>query len=148
MRDQRYDWLYERQKQPVKDYVLERFAGELAVELRAWPPPVLEWESEAERLRWQAGAGAPPRDAVLRLALAAARLDLGRDWEGLERQLAGERAQLQGEAEVAAVHLLTRLVTERCLEVKERAEGMRLSRADLVEAVGQVERQLFRVLAP
>jgi hypothetical protein len=145
VRDRRYDWLYERQKQPVKAYVLDRFAGELAAELRAWPPPALEWESEAERRRWQAGAGTPPREAVLRLALEAARLDLGRDWEGLERLLAGERARLQGEAEVAALHLLTRLVTERCLEVKERAEGMRLSRADLVEAVGQVERQLFRV---
>ena len=40
------------------------------------------------------------------------------------------------------------LIVEGLKAVKERAEGMRLSRADLVGAVGQVERQLFRVLAP
>jgi hypothetical protein len=42
VRDRRYDWLYERQKQPVKGYILERFAGELAGELAAWPSPVLD----------------------------------------------------------------------------------------------------------
>jgi hypothetical protein len=34
VRDRRYDWLYERQKQPVKENILTRFAGELADELR------------------------------------------------------------------------------------------------------------------
>ena len=146
MRDRRYDWLYERQKQPVKAYVLERFAGELAEELRAWPPSDLEWESEEERRRWQPGAAAPPREAVLRLVMEAARLDLARAWEALEQLLAVEGGRrLQGEGEAAAVHLLTRLVTERCLELKERAEGLRLTREDLGAAVGLVERQLFRV---
>ena len=148
MRDRRYDWLYERQKQPVKAYVLERFAGELAAELRAWPPPDLEWTSEADRRRWQAGAAAPPRDEVLRLALEAARLDLGREWEALERLLAGAGAsRLQGVSEAAAVHLLSRLVTEACLELKERADGLKLTRADLADAVALVEGRLFRVVA-
>jgi hypothetical protein len=148
MRDRRYDWLYERQKQPVKAYVLSRFADELAAELRAWPPPALEWESEAARARWQAGAAAPPRDQVLRLALEAARLDLGREWEALERLLAEEGPRhLQGEPESAALHLLSHLVMERGLELKERAEGLRLTRADLVEALALVERRLFRVVA-
>ena len=39
MRDRRYDWLYERQKQPIKQHLLERFAAELAAEIAAWPPP-------------------------------------------------------------------------------------------------------------
>jgi len=148
MRDRRYDWLYERQKQPVKAYVLERFAGELAAELRAWPPPGLEWASEADRLRWQAGAAAPPRDEVLRVALEAARLDLGREWEALERLLAGAGAGRPDDAaEAAAVHLLSRLVTEACLELKDRADGLRLTRADLAEAVALVEGRLFRVVA-
>jgi hypothetical protein len=146
VRDKRYDWLYERQKQPVKQYILERFAGELADELRAWPPPDLEWESEALRRRWQQGAAAPPREAVVRCALELARLDLLREFEAIEQRLAGDAGgALQTEGERAAAHLLVRLLTERCLSLKEYAEGARLTRDDLVGALGLVERTLFRV---
>jgi len=146
VRDRRYDWLYERQKQPVKQYILERFAAELADELRAWPPPELEWESEALRARYQSGAAGPPREAVLRCALELARLDLAREFEAVEQRLAsGGGGALQGDGERAAAHLLLRLLTERCLALKEYAEGARLTRDDLVGALGLVERTLFRV---
>jgi hypothetical protein len=146
VRDRRYDWLYERQKQPVRQYILTRFAGELADELRAWPPPDLEWESEALRQCWQAGAAAPPRQAVVRYALELARLDLRREFEAVERSLAGDGGgALQSDAERAAVHLLVGLLTERCLALKEYAEGARLTRDDLVGALDLVERALFRV---
>jgi hypothetical protein len=146
VRDRRYDWLYERHKQPVREYLLERFAADLAEELRAWPPGDLEWESEAERLRWQAGAAGPPRHQVIRYALEVARLDLERRWEEMDRRLAEEAgAHWQTPAERAAGHLLVRLVTERCLSLKERAEGARLSRPDLVRALDLVERRLFLV---
>jgi hypothetical protein len=145
VRDRRWDYLYERQKQPVKEYVLERFADELAAELRAWPPAELAWEDETQRARWGAGAEAHPRDDVVRLALQAARLDLAREWEAAEALLAREAHRLQGPAEQAARHLLTVLVTEACLELKERAERLALSRADLCAAVEGVERRVFRV---
>jgi hypothetical protein len=146
VRDRRYDWLYERQKQPVKQYILERFAGELADELRGWPPPDLEWESEALRRRWQAGAEGPPREAVVRCALALARLDLQREFEAVERSLEDDGGgALRSDGERAAAHLLLRLLTERCLSLKEHAEGAHLTRDDLVAALGLVERALFRV---
>jgi hypothetical protein len=146
VRDRRYDWLYERQKQPVRQYLLERFAGELADELRAWPPADLAWEDEGQRLKWQAGAAAPPRDAVIRAALELAGLDLKREWEAVEQRLAsGAGGALQTDAERAAAHLLVRLLTERCLALKEYAEGARLTRDDLVGALGLVEKRLFRV---
>jgi hypothetical protein len=146
VRDRRYDWLYERQKQPVKAYILERFAEELAAELRAWPPADLEWESEELRRQWSAGAAAPPREQVVRFALELARLDLLREWEELERRVASEGARwYRDPAEAAAGHLLVRLVTERCLSLKEYAEGARLTREDLVGALGLVEKRLFRV---
>ena len=147
MRDKRYDWLYERQKTPVREYILERFAGELADELLAWPPPDLEWESEPLRLRWQAGAEARPRDEVIRYALEIARLDLRREFEAIEQALAGGAAARawQTDAERAAGHLLVRLLTERCLSLKEYADGAHLTREDLVGALGLVERRLFRV---
>jgi hypothetical protein len=146
VRDRRYDWLYERQKQPVKQYILERFAVELAGELRAWPPPDLEWESEPLRLRYQEGAATTPREAVVRLALELARLDLLREFEAIEQRLAGDGGGvLQSDAERAAAHLLVRLLTERCLSLKEYADGARLTRDDLAAALGLVERTLFRV---
>ncbi len=145
MRDRRWDFLYDRQRQPVKEYVLDRFGAELAEELRGWPPAELEWSSDAERARWAAGAAARPRDEVLRLALQVARLDLAREFEQVDGLLAREAHRLRSPAEQAAVHLIARLVTEACLELKERADRMRLGRPDLIAAVDRVERGLFRV---
>ncbi len=145
MRDRRFDHLYDRQKQPVKAYVLERFAEELAGELAAWPPPFVEWVSDDLRARWAAGAAERPRDDVLRFALEIARLDLLRAFDDIERRLAADAHRLQTPAEAAALHLLVRLVTEKCLGLKEYAEGAHIRREDLVELLGQVERRLFRV---
>lgn len=146
MRDKRFDWLYERQKQPVREYIVEKLAEQLAAELAAWPPPDLEWEDEAQRRRWEAGAAARPRDEVVRYALEIARLDLQREWEAIEQRLAGEAGRhWQTPAERAAGHLLVRLLTERCLALKEYAEGARLTRQDLVRALELTERRLFRV---
>lgn len=129
----------------MKEYVLDRFSAELAAELRAFPPAVLAWASEAERARFAAGAASRPRDDVLRLALEIARLDLAHEFERMDAHRAREGHRLHSPAEEAALHLLVRLVTEACLELKERAHGLRLSRADLVSAIDRVERHLFRV---
>jgi hypothetical protein len=47
--------------------------------------------------------------------------------------------------ERSAGQLLVRLITERCLWLKERAEGARLTRGDLSGALGLVEKTLFKV---
>lgn len=145
MRDRRWDFLYDRRTQPVKAYLLERFAEELSRELEAWPPPFVDWVSEELRERWAAGAAEKPRDDVVRFALELARLDLLREYEEAERRLRAEAHRLQTPAEEAAVHLLVRLVTEKCLGLKEHAEGARIRREDLAEMLGQVERRLFHV---
>jgi hypothetical protein len=145
VRDRRWDFLYDRERQPVKAYVLGRFAEELARELASWPPPFVEWVSEDLRARWAAGAAEPPRDDVVRFAIEIARLDLLREFEEVERRLAAGAHRLQTPAEEAALHLLVRLVTEKCLGLKEYAEGARLRREDLVGMLDDVERRLFRV---
>ncbi len=145
MRDRRWDFLYDRQRQPVKAYVLERLAEELAAELGAWPPPFVEWVSEELRARWSAGAAERPREDVVRFALELSRLDLLREFEEIDRRLATEAHRLQTPAEKAALHLLVRLLTERCLGFKEHAESMRISREDLTACLVDVERRLFRV---
>jgi hypothetical protein len=145
VRDRRWDFLYDRQRQPVKAYLLERFAEALAGELAAWPPPFAEWVSEELRRRWAAGEAERPREDVVRCALEVARLDLLREFEAVERKLADETHRLQTPAEEAALHLLVRLVTEECLDLKEQAHGARLSREDLARALDDVEKRLFRV---
>lgn len=147
MRDRRFDHLYDVQRQPVKAYVLERFAERLADELAAWPPPFAEWVGDELRARWADGVAAPPRADVLRLALELARLDLAREYDEVERRLEREGHRLQGPAERSAIRLLVRLVTEECLALKEHAEGARITRADLVATLDLVERRLFRVTA-
>jgi hypothetical protein len=144
VRDRRWDFLYDRQKQPVKAYVLERFAAEVAAELGAWPPPFVEWVSEELRARWAAGAETRPRDEVVRFALEIARLDLLREFDEVDRRLRAEH-RLQSPAEHAALHLLVRLLTEKCLGLKEYAEKMKLSREELAASLVEVERRLFRV---
>jgi len=145
MRDRRWDFLYERQKQPVKAWILERFAEELARELSAWPPPSMEWVSDEARARWAAGAAVRPRDDVVRFAIELARLDLLREHEEIERRLGAEAHRLQTAEEEAALHLLLVLVTERCLALKEHAESAQLRREDLAAMLVDVERRLFRV---
>ena len=143
MRDRRWDFLYDRQRQPVKELLLERFAAELARELREWPPPFVEWVSEELRRRYQAGMAVRPRDEVVRFALEMARLDLDREVEALDEKMRNEAPRrLRGAAEEAAAHLLSRLVSEKCLSLKEWAEGARLTREDLVRAVELVEKRL------
>jgi hypothetical protein len=146
VRDRRWDFLYDRQRQPVKEYVLDRFAEEVATELSGWPPPFVEWIPDDLRARWAAGAAERPRDDVLRFALELARLELLRDFEGVERRLGEDAHRLQTPAEEAAVHLLVRLLTERCLGLKEHADRMRLTREDLASSLRLVERRLFRVV--
>jgi Ser/Thr protein kinase RdoA (MazF antagonist) len=146
VRDRRYDFLYEREKQPVKGYVLERFAEHLASELSRWPPPFVEWVSDELRRRYAVGLSERPREPVLRFALRVARLDLAREFEAVDQLMAGEAAaHWQTEAEAAAGHLLVRFLTEKALSLKEYAEGVPLSRADLIAMLDDVERRLGRI---
>jgi hypothetical protein len=147
VRDRRFDWLYDRQRQPVKQVILARFADEVARELGEWPPPVVEWVSDDLRARYAAGLAERPGDAVLRLALELARLDLAREFEAVDRRVREEGAGcLRRPADAAACHLLVCFLTEKALALKEWAEGARLTRADLVGLVGLVEERLFRVI--
>jgi hypothetical protein len=145
-RDRRWDFLYDQQRQPVRAFVVERLGEELAQDLSSWPPPVEDFVDEALRARWAAAVAAQPRDAVVRLALEAARLELARDWDGAERRIEEERERL-ATGEEDAVRLLARFLTEKCLAFKEWAEGARLGRGDLEDALRAAERRLFRVVA-
>jgi hypothetical protein len=143
-RDRRWDFLYDRERRPVKEWLLQRFAEALAAEIAAWPPPWDDAVPQELLARHAAGRAAPLSEAGVRFALALARLELGRDFQRIER-LVAEEAPLRwrGDGETAAGHLLARLATERCLELKEQAEGARVTRGELASALEQVERLLY-----
>jgi hypothetical protein len=146
VRDRRFDHLYDLQSRPVKEVVLERFAGELAERLSAWPPPDVEWVTDDLRRRWEAGLAGRPRDEVLRLALELARLDLVREHEAFDERMRNTAPRAcTNPGDEAALHLVVLYVTEECLALKEWAEGARLTRADLARAVELAERRIFRV---
>jgi hypothetical protein len=146
MRDPRWDFLYDRERQPVKAYVLARFAEHLAGELAAWPPPFVEWVSEELRARYALGLARRPADEAFRLALTLARLDLRREFEEEERRLTREAPRAWPTPEDAAAgHLLVRFLTEKALALKEYAEGVHLTRDDLVALLDDVERRAFGV---
>ena len=146
-RDRRWDHLYDREKRPVKSYLLEQFAEELVGELTAWPPPFAERVPEELLARHAAGLGtARPGEAALRFALHVARLELRREFAEIDRLMHQESAPpWPTAAEAAAGHLLVRYATERCLALKEQATGTLLTREELAGALELVERRLFRV---
>ena len=143
-RDRRWDHLYDRQKQPVKSYLLERFAEELAGELAAWPPPFADAVPDELLARHAAGLGTTLGEAALRFALRVARLELRREFAEIDRLMREEAARhWQGAEEAAAGHLLVRYLTERCLALKEQTTGVELAREELALALELAERRLF-----
>ena len=86
-----FEWLYERQAQPLKDYVLDEIATSLAAAAESFPPAIEEWEDDATRRRWDAVVSQPPGPLsrpVRRLALRLYRWELERDVEAIDRYLA------------------------------------------------------------
>lgn len=143
MRDRRWDFLYDRQRQPVVEYLLERFAERLAGDLSSWPPP-LEWVSAELQHRYAAGLESRPSEAGIRLAFELARLDLTRELEASERLLDAEGPlSWRGPPETAAGHLLVQFLVESCLALKEAVTGARLTREQLAGALRLAEHRLL-----
>jgi len=129
VRDRRWDFLYDRQRQPVVEYLLERFAERLAGDLSSWPPP-LEWVSAELQHRYA--------------AFELARLDLTRELEASERLLDAEGPlSWRGPPETAAGHLLVQFLVESCLALKEAVTGARLTREQLAGALRLAEHRLL-----
>src|SRR5207237_120744 len=72
-RDRRWDFLYDRQRQPVKAFILEKLAEALAQDLAAWPPGDLTVDEalpEVQQAAVRTALASRPREEVIRFALA------------------------------------------------------------------------------
>lgn len=91
-----YEWIYERQAQPLKEYVLDEVAKLLAQAVEEFPPRIEEWEREDVRRRFEpllAEAAGRPEKPVVRVALKLFSWELERDVEAIDDYMRNERWQ-------------------------------------------------------
>lgn len=86
-----YEWLYERQSQPLEEFVLDEVTKVFARAVESFPPEIEYWEREDLRLRYEPvlAQRGRPADRVVRLALKLLRWEILREVEEIDRYLAG-----------------------------------------------------------
>lgn len=148
-RDRRWDYLYDRTARPVKAYVQGRAAEHLAEELGDWPPRSIEWASDEERDRHALALSARPPKRVVTFALRVAQLNLLREFDAVEELVRSEgSSHWQNPSDHAVGRFVARYAAETCLALKEEAPGLHLTRADLVEILGEASRRFSARVQP
>ncbi len=145
----RWDYLYDVQKQPIGDWLLDRLAEELANDLRSFPPPVDEWEDATTRARFAPllASGAQPSELAVRTAIWLAQADLRREFEAVDEFIrnGGLDNRLGSVPDRELCQFLWRYLEDKCLAFAE-ATHSRFKRSDLADALGRVEKLLYKVV--
>jgi len=143
----RWDWLYERQPQPLKAWVLDQVARELARAVEEFPPHVEEWERPEQRARFEPvfeAVRGRPGSGPVRLALRLLRLEIARDYEQIDRIMTGGEAD--GLAAPGLQHELAVFLWQHWLDqvlaFGEFAQG-KFRRAELAGLVDRLEARLL-----
>jgi hypothetical protein len=143
----RWDHIFEKKPQDLKEYVLGKVAGQLAQDLRQFPPRIEEWldaELQARYAEVLARAGRPELDTY-RVACEMAREEMLREYELIDRFCRSEeyRRLLPTELERQTAHFITRYLVDSALAFQEYAQG-KFKRTDLVTLMEKVEDALLR----
>jgi len=143
----RWDHVFDRKPQELKDYVLSEVAKQLTEDLLSWPPRVGEWLDDALRRRYEdvlRRPGVPPTD-TWRVALEMARLEMLREYELIDRFCRSPelRRHLPSALEEQSAHFLARYVVDAALDFQEFAKG-KFRRAELVQLVENLEQRILR----
>lgn len=143
-----YEWLYETTSQPLKGYVLDEVARHLAAAVESFPPVIENWEREDLRARFEpllARAGGRPKSAVVRTALRLFRWEMERDFEAIDRYMAGGHWQERGLGadELETAVFLWRYWTDETLAFKEYAQG-KFRWSELVALADRLESRLLQ----
>jgi len=144
----RWDFLYDLKARPIGDWLLDRLAEELAADVRAFPPPVDEWEDEVTRTRFAPllAGGARPSEVAVRTAIWLAQADLRREFEAVDQfvRQGGIDERLGSPDDRELCQFLWRYLEDKCLAFAE-ATRSRFTRAQLADALARTEKQLYKV---
>ena len=143
----RWDHILDRKPQELKQYVLDKVAEQLALDLRQFPPRIDEWLDPALRARYEkvlARLGRPELETY-RVACELAREEMLREYELIDRFCRSDeyRRLLPNELEEQTAHFITRYLVDSALTFQEHAQG-KFSRRDLVLLMEKVEDRLLR----
>jgi hypothetical protein len=147
-----YEWLYEREAQPLKEFVLDEVAKVLAKAVEEFPPPIESWEREDLRVRFEplltTFAGRPPL-SVVREALKLYRLELARDVEGIDEYMRNDRWLQAGlsEQERELAVFLWQFWTEQTLAFKDYA-GSKFRWSELTGLADRMNERLVERWSP
>ncbi|MDF1562943.1 MAG: hypothetical protein P1V51_07855 [Deltaproteobacteria bacterium] len=140
-----YEWLYELKPIPIKEKVLEEVVRHILEELKTWPPPVTDWESEAAGQRFAPlyEEPRPPTPALWRRALQLVRWEMEREFEAIDETMRNERWREDDDHAQAhaALLLIWQWLTELLLAVREHSQQS-ITRSDLVRVVDLLEPKL------
>lgn len=147
-----YEWIYERESQPLKAYVLDEVAKMLAKAVEAFPPPIESWEREDLRVRFEPLLTRPPERpslAVVTEALRLYRWELDRDVLATDDYVRNEKwreAKLEPPDFELAV-FLWQYWTEQTLAFKDYA-GNKFRWAELMGLADRLDVQLVHRMSP
>src|SRR5882672_998981 len=143
----RWDHILDRKPQELREYVLDKVAEQLALDVRNFPPRIEEWLDESLEARYASvlsRVGRPELDTY-RVACELAREEMLREYELIDRFCRSEqyRRLLPDPLEEQTAHFLTRYLVDSALQFQESAQG-KFSRRDLVALMEKVEDRLLR----
>lgn len=148
-----WEWLYEREAQPLKAYVLDEVARQLAAAVERFPPDIDAFERpEVERrfaLVLAENRGRPSLPCV-RVALKLYRWDLEREIELIDRYVKG--GHLEAEAHLSRLEwelaqLLWQYWLDQTLAFSEYAQG-KFRRAELTGLADRLWQRLVTDESP
>ncbi|MHB1843277.1 MAG: hypothetical protein ACYCWW_00400 [Deltaproteobacteria bacterium] len=146
----RWDFLYDIERQPIGDWLLDRLAEELEKDVRAFPPPSIEgWENDEATRRFEPLllGGRRPSEAAIRTALWLAQADLDREFEAVDAFMrsGGLDSRLGSPEDRELCQLLWRFLVDKVLAFSE-ATHSRFKRRELASTIARLERRLFKVI--
>src|SRR5262249_53319916 len=125
-------------------------AEALADDVRAFPPVVDAWEDDAAEKRFAPllASGVKPSEMAVRTAIWLAQADLRREFDAVDKFMrdGGLDDRLGSATDRDLCQFLWRYLEDKCLAFAEATQS-RFRRADLADALGRTERQLYRVVS-
>jgi hypothetical protein len=147
-----YEWLYEREAQPLKSYVLDEVAKLLAAAVEAFPPTIEDWEREDLRQRFEPllrRVQGRPDVRVVRCALQLFRWEIERDVERIDGYMRGEhwREHGLGPDELETAIFLWQFWLDQTLAFKEYAQE-KFTRKELLGLADRLDTRLVEAPPP